>query len=80
MDAVEENDDLRWSEERALKVDAHRGWGIWIIPAVAHVFTGEEIQITGCESEHIDDGAPESGITPSYDVAIGRTLCEVLES
>ena len=80
VDAVEENDNLWWSEERVLKVNAHRGWGIWILPVVAHVFTGEKFQITGCECEHIDDGAPESGIAPGYDVAIGRTLCEVLES
>jgi len=76
VDAVEENDNLWWSEERALKVDAHRGWGIGILPGAAHVFASEEIQITGCEGEHISDGSRESGIGPGYDVAIGRTLCE----
>ena len=80
FDAVEENNYLRWSGERALKVDAHRGWGIGIFPGAAHVFAGEEFQITGCDGEHISDGTPENGIAPGYDAAIGRTFCEVLES
>ena len=59
FDAVEENNDLRRSEERALKVNAHRGWGIGILPEAAHVFTSKEFQIAGCEGEHVSDGAPE---------------------
>ena len=81
VDAVEENGDLGGSDKRALKFDAHRGRVIGIHPEVVHVFTSEEIQITGCEGEHMDKGdvtVTRRCIT-SGDLAVSRTLCDVLE-
>ncbi len=78
VDAVEEDGDLRRSDERALKVNAHRGRVIGILPEVACVFASEEIHITGCEGEHIHRGAVESGISPAGSLAVGRTVCHGL--
>ena len=43
---------------------------------VAHVFTSEEIQITGCEGEHISDPSVELGTFKENEAAIGPILCE----
>lgn len=79
FEAVEEDDDLGRSDERALKVNADGGGGIAALPDQAHVFTGEEIQITGCESEHISDASEKLAIFPGDEAAVGPILCEELD-
>ncbi len=72
--AVEEDDDFGRSDERALKVNAYRGGRMGVRPEIAQVFTSEEIQITGCEGEHMIDAAVESGRFPGDEVAVGPII------
>lgn len=76
LDSIEEDDDLGRSDEWALKVDADRCRGFGILPEVAHVFTSEKIQITGCEGEHVFDPSVKLGTFPGNEAAIGPILCE----
>src|SRR6266702_1676521 len=76
FNAVEEDDDLGRSDERTLKVNAHGGGSMRVLREVAHVFTSEEIQISGCEGEHILDASVENGTIPGDDAAVGPILCE----
>jgi len=82
VNTIEENNDLGRCDEWALEVDAHRGGVIGIHPEVVHMFTSEEIQIAGCECEHMNDDDvivdTRCRITGG-DVAVSRTLCDVLE-
>ena len=75
FEVVEEDDDLGRSDERALEVNAHGGGSIRVLPEAAHVFTSEEIQITGCEGEHIIDAPIENGIVPGDEATVSPFLC-----
>ena len=76
FEEVEKDDDLGRSDERALKVNADRGGGIGILPEIAHVFTSEKIQITGCEGEHIIDASVELGTFRCDEATVGPIFCE----
>ena len=76
FDAVEEDDNLGRSDERALEVNAYGGGGFGVLPEVAHMFTSEEIQIAGCEGEHIIDASVEDGAFPGDEATVGPILCE----
>ena len=76
LDSIEEDDNLGRGDEWAFKVNANRGGRLGILPGVAHVFTSEEIQITGGEGEHISNPSVELGTVPGDEAAIGPILCE----
>ena len=40
------------------------------------MFTSEEIQITGCEGEHIIDASVELGTCPGDKLAAGPIICK----
>src|SRR6266702_2414672 len=62
VNQVEEYDDLRGSDERAFKVDAHGGG----VVAGACVFTSEELQISRRKGKYMIDAAVESGVDHEF--------------
>jgi hypothetical protein len=71
INVVQEDDDFRRGNERALKFDAHGGG----VVEFAHVFTCEILHVGRWEDEHIIDGAMDKGaVTPCCDVTVNPVL------
>ena len=75
IDVVEEYDDLGRGDERALKVDAHRGG----VATVAHVLTSKELHVARSKGEHMSRAAVESAIVSGCDMAVSAGLGDVLQ-
>lgn len=78
IDVVEEDDDLRRGNERALKVDAHGGRGVGVRNQVANVLSGQELQVGRSKVERINNAAVKSSVSPRGDVVDTRSIGDVL--